>query len=171
MGKESLGGRLSALRPLSLEQPSLSGKCVGGRFRTSYNVSIDYLLPARSQAAPSPGVFIGARAKGPVGSDTGMDGIFLAVNSTGFRLVLSVIAVNGSSAPDSQPMLLEGSLPAKAQKAGAAWQTLLLQVHRRTATGLLDGEVLFQQAAIPAPRDHYTGQVAGQKVRGGSVWD
>lgn len=45
---------------------------LGDGFRTSYNISIDYLLPASTTATPSPGIFIGGRAKGPVGSGTGM---------------------------------------------------------------------------------------------------
>ena len=131
------------------------------RFRTSYNISLDYLLPASTGTSPSPGVFIGARVKGPVGSGTGMDGVFLAVNTTGFRVALTVAATNART-----DLLLEGPLP----HHSTSWGSLALQVAGETAAGLLfdpaiqEWRVLFEGLVIPAPRSHLTGKVAGNTV-------
>ena len=129
------------------------------RFRTSYNISIDYLL-----SAALGGVFIGARAKGPVGAGTGMDGIFLAVNGTGFRLALSVIATNGSSVTPDR-IVLEGAIQGANRDGGSAWRRLTLEVAGQTATALLDGKPLFANVTIPAPHGHHTSTVANKVVR------
>ena len=98
-----------------------------------------------------------------------MDGIFLAVNSTGFRLALSVIATNGSAvAPDRamQPVIQEGAIPAADEDGSSTspWRRLTLEVAGQTATGSLDGKLLFANAAIPAPYGHHTSTVASKVV-------
>ena len=69
---------------------------LGDGFRTRYNITVEYLLPEieanqeNQEEVREQGVFIGARAKGAVGDHTGMDGIFIALNNTGYRVALTI---------------------------------------------------------------------------------
>jgi len=135
---------------------------VGDAFRTSYNISLDFLLPpSNSSASDGGGVFLGARAKGPVGSGTGMDGVFAAVNATGYRVGLSIFNISGS---DPAGLLLQGPLPGQRERLAAGWHRLSLSVEGVRADASLDGESLFEALAVPAPHEHYTALVSQMRV-------
>jgi galactosylceramidase len=165
---------------------------VGDGFRTTYNVSVDVLLPDDG----SGGAFVGARAKGPVGADTGMDGIFLAMNATSWYVALRIVDLDSNSAPRAGhatgtvaesnatgtvagsvtgdhtlsgtsssilPVILAaGVLPPRL--GGSMWRRLSLTTVGTTATAALDGVVVAAALTIPAPYDHFTSEVAGHKV-------
>ena len=130
---------------------------IGDGFRTTYNVSIDVLLPPSPLAAGSGGAFVGARTKGPVGSGTGMDGVFLAINATGWHVALTVGAI-GSRAS----VLASGFWPLSF--ATGTWRRLSLATRAGAATASIDGTVLAPALTIPAPHDHHTARVAGVVV-------
>jgi galactosylceramidase len=176
---------------------------IGDGFRTTYNVSVDVLLPpAQSPARAVPaaaaaaaagakagaeagaeeavggggggdggdgGAFIGARTKGPVGSFTGMDGVFFAVNNTGWHVALKVGALGGGVGGGGwhggpHGVLASGPLPLPPAQdsdrpAEGTWHRLSLVVSGTTATASIDGVVVAPALAIPAPYEHYTGRV------------
>ena len=163
---------------------------LGDGFRTTYNVSIDFLLPppptegggggrGEGEEEEEAGVFVGARAKGPVGALTAMSGVFLAVNSTGYRVALSIGNLtlqtkaqhHASSAAASTAgsaegggagwptVLLEGVLPAAARGHGL-WRRVSLAVEGTTARATVDSGVLFEELTVPSPQEHYTSIVA-----------
>ncbi len=152
---------------------------LGDGFRTTYNISIDFLLPPsdedRKLAATGreeEGVFVGARAKGPVGALTAMSGVFLAVNSTGYRVALSIGNLttsrnHASTGSDSGALLLEGSLP---ELGHGLWRRVSLAVEGTTARATVDSKLLFESLSVPSPHEHYTSIVAKHIVplgRGG----
>lgn len=149
---------------------------IGDGFRRTYNVTIDILLPADTADTAAGGGggggggFVGARAKGPVGSGTGMDGVFLAINQTSWWVGLKVVAVSGGSGLNGTAMppsvLASGVLPARGSSSSVAggWRTVSLAVEGTRARGTVDGKVLFENMAVPAPHDHYTAKVAGDTV-------
>ena len=139
---------------------------IGDGFRTMYNVSIDVLLPATAAAAPplgkavagEHGAFVGARTKGPVGSGTGMDGVFFAVNATGWHVALQVSAIGGSCAG----VLASGVLPVSAM--AGTWRRLSLNVSGAVATAFIDDSIVVSALKIPVPYDHHTAKVTGEVV-------
>ena len=141
---------------------------LGDGFRTSYNVSIDFYLPDEDASGPAfggRGVFVGARAKGPVGSHTAMDGIFIAVNASGYHVGLSIGNISQSAAR----VILHGDTAAQHDEHATSswwstWHRLSLAVKHSTARATLDGEVLFDNLHVPMPYEHFTGTVAGSKV-------
>ena len=170
---------------------------IGDAFRTTYNITLSILLPdpphdlARAAsggdggAGSGSGGFVGARVKGAVGSHTGMDGIFLAINATAWWVGLKVAdvsadaATNGSDATDAaagrpSSVLAAGILPPGSNTelngggsgggSGGGWRRVSLAVEGTNARGTVDGAVLFANMTVPAPRHHYTAKVAGYVV-------
>ena len=137
---------------------------MGDGFRTTYNVSIDVLLPATVATVVSAdtdgGAFVGARTKGPVGSGTGMDGVFLAVNATAWQVTLQVGALVGESAA----VLASGALQPGVGADVGRWRRLSLAVWGASATASIDGAVVVSALKIPAPHEHHTAKVAGVVV-------
>jgi hypothetical protein len=129
----------------------------GDGFRTTYSVSVDVLLPADG----SGGAFVGARVKGPVGKgadgvETGMDGVFFAINKTHWHSALRIADVE-----NSKKWIAQGSLP---PSANGTWRQISLKVSGTTATAAVDGSVVAPALAIPAPRNHSTGTVEGKAI-------
>ena len=99
-----------------------------------------------------------------------MAGVFLAVNTTGFRVALTVL---GANAQTDLQLLLEGPLPTLSSKGNPAaeWGSVALQVAGEAARGMLydaarqEWRVMFEGLAVPAPRAHFTGKVAGKTVQ------
>eukprot|EP01052_Picozoa_sp_SAG31_P035192 SAG31_NODE_4214_length_3460_cov_2.941386_3_plen_433_part_00 len=127
---------------------------LGDGLRTTYNVSIDFLLPHSASDKAEEGIFVGARAKGPVGSHTAMDGIFLGVNRTGWFVALTI-----GNITIGNERLLDGTLSAKFSSS-RSWRRVSLVVNGTVARASLDGTTLFDNLPIPAPYEHHTGAVA-----------
>ena len=109
------------------------------------------------------GAFVGARTKGPVGSGIGMDGVFFAVNATGWHMALNISDVVGTHT------LASGVLPSPPLDkvnffASNTWRRLSLTVSSTFATASVDGVVVAAGVEVPAPRDHFTAEVAGVVV-------
>ncbi len=127
---------------------------VGDGFRTEYTVSLDVLLPSSGG-----GAFVGARTKGPVGSGVGMDGVFFAVNATGWHMALNISGVVGAGT------IASGLLPRPPGRAESGWRRLSLAVSGARATASVDGvPVVAAGVPVPAPREHHTAKVAGVVV-------
>ena len=133
---------------------------IGDGFRTTYNLTIDILL------AQGVGAFIGARTKGPVGSGTGMDGIFLGMNSTNWMVTLQIAALynHGTIQNQNSKVIDSGILPKSTDCTPSSWCTLSLVVSGVAATASIDGVVVVSDLKIPAPYNHYTARVAGDIV-------
>jgi len=134
---------------------------LGDAFRTTYNVSIDFLLPPSDSTSGGDerGVFVGARAKGAVGSNTAMSGIFLVINATGYRVALTI--GNISSSNSDSTYLIEGLLSPmlKSDPTEPRWHRVRLSVEGAHACAYLDDSLLFDRLAIPAPHEHQTAPV------------
>eukprot|EP00035_Acanthoeca_spectabilis_P006310 m.123008 g.123008 ORF g.123008 m.123008 type:complete len:805 (+) comp13444_c0_seq1:111-2525(+) len=128
---------------------------IGDGFRTTYNITVDVLIPTASG-----GGFVGGRAKGPVGSNTGMDGVFLVLNTTHWRVALKVVdAIHPSAA------IASGALT---NTRAGQWQTVNLIVCGEQAHGSVNGVPLFEHVSVPPPHDHSTGTVAKHTIDLGS---
>ena len=129
---------------------------IGDGFRTVYNVSVDVLL-----SSATGGAFVGSRTKGPVGSGTAMDGVFFAVNATGWHVALSV----GNISHDGTCAVASGLWRADKQVAGGgSWRRISLAVVGTVATAAVDGQIVMPALAVPAPHDHFTAPVAKEVV-------
>ena len=95
---------------------------------------------------------------GAVGSHTGMDGIYLGLNATGYRVGLSIGKLLQGD------VIHQGLLPVAAWHGTATWRRVKLAVQGTLAQASLDGEVLFHALAVPPPREHRTALVAGLRV-------
>ena len=143
---------------------------LGDGFRTTYDVSIDVLLPT-AKASGGSGAFVGARCKGPVGSaihssapGPAMDGVFFAVNRTTWIIALQVGATNGRGKVVASGEVV---VPAVVGSAGD-WMTLALSVAGTTASASINGKMVVSKLKVPAPYDHFTGDVGGITINLGS---
>ena len=100
-----------------------------------------------------------ARTKGAVGSGTGMDGVFLAVNQTKFWIALQVGALFNNGTGKSK-VLFTGDGGCRP----GSWCELSLAVDGAEASARIDGEIVRASQEIPAPYEHFTSKVAGDVV-------
>lgn len=119
---------------------------IGDGFRVSYNVSVDVLL------GEGGGGFVGARVKGAVGSGTGMDGVFFAVNAAGWEIALQLGSIG------------TGAVASGELELGGGWTRLELAVEGEAATASVNGAVVATDVKIPAPYEHLTAEVSGVVV-------
>jgi len=171
---EAGGGRLG--RSIKQSSPSkaicdrgdaMPFAIIGDAFRTTYTVSVDILLPKSEHAMQYPGAFVGARVKGAVGacktlpSNCSMDGVFFAVNASGWHITLSIGQIGGTSL-----VLAAGLLPTtqNSNTLVGTWKHISLAVSGVTAQAAIDGILVATSIAIPAPYEHFTSPVEGKVV-------
>jgi galactosylceramidase len=144
---------------------------IGDGFRTTYNMTMDVLLVSAG------GAFVGARTKGPVGSGTGMDGVFLAANSTHWWVALQIRALlnNNNGEIDSNgnnnnnnKVIASGALPTSVRCDANVWCTLSLFVSGASLTASIDAIVVVSNVKVPLPYNHSTATVAGDVVNLGT---
>ena len=142
---------------------------IGDGFRTTYNVSVDVLLPRGG--GEGGGAFVGARAKGAVGSckilpsNCSMDGVFFAINSSHWWVTLRIGELHAAGSA-----LASGTLPTMAHDSSSLasdvqrWRRISLAVSGTSGWVRVDGALVTQRLRVPAPHDHFTGLVAGKVV-------
>jgi galactosylceramidase len=162
---------------------------IGDGFRTTYNVSIDVLLPAAtvdggssssssSSSGAGEGAFLGARVKGPVGScsntappiNCSMDGVLFAINTTAWHVALKIGDLGGpnvvASGPLPPPSLASSMVTSGSggSSSSGVWRRMTLSVSGTTAQAAVDNVIVAPALVVPAPRDHFTGEVANVVV-------
>ena len=147
---------------------------LGNGFRTEYNVSIDVLLPSISGLCQDNGMgagaFVGARVKGPVGSGTGMGGIFFAINKTSWYMALRVsdLDINATESDMHIGHILASGPLSQAGSCTSRWRRISLFVWADRASAAIDGMEVASNVKVPLPHDHFTGPVAGETINLGS---